>query len=240
MQKYDQLKWTDEIVSRFWDYESQFQQRYFTYQYGDTIVNELKPFLLGRKKILDFGCGTGHLVPHLLELGGEVCGADFSENSIKVVNERFKSEPLFRGAWNPRQEQVLSERYDAIVIVEVFEHLDDDYLQITIDKIKSYLNEGGVLIVTVPNDENLTNNENYCPSCDKVYHRWQHIRSWSKGSLGNFLTDQGMSIKSMTTCNFSLSFKKRPIRTLYKYLTGRLWRLKKKPHLYCVATINVP
>ncbi len=236
MQKYNQLEWTDEMVARFWDYESQFQQRYFTSQYGDNIIDKLRPFLDNRKKVLDFGCGTGHLIPHLLELGGEVYGADFSDKSIEVVNKRFKGESSFKGAWNPDQNQISDVRYDAIIIVEVLEHLSDEYLQDTIKKVKSYLSDDGVLIVTVPNDENLAANESYCPCCDKVYHRWQHVRSWSSQSLKDFLMSQGLIIESVDTCNFSLSFSKHPIRTLYKYLVGRLWNIKKRPHLYCVAS----
>jgi hypothetical protein len=59
---------------------------------------------------------------------------------------------------------------------------------------------GGVIVFTTPNDEDLGASRLYCPECDHVFHRWQHIRSWSAQSLSAFLTAQGFrDVKAWTT-----------------------------------------
>ena len=87
------IEWTDEQVKKFWDYESQFPEKYFTHTFGDRILEEVGEHLLGKKNVLDYGTGIGLLIPHMLKHDLEVTGTDFSHDSIESVNQRFKNEP---------------------------------------------------------------------------------------------------------------------------------------------------
>jgi 2-polyprenyl-3-methyl-5-hydroxy-6-metoxy-1,4-benzoquinol methylase len=152
-------------VSRFWEYESQFPDNYFSYGYRDGLVPRLRGALSGKKRVLDFGWGGGFLIPALSRVAGEVYGVDFSPTSVEVI-----------------------------------EHLSDEQLEGTLDIIKRLLAPGGVIVFTTPNDEDLGASRLYCPECDHVFHRWQHIRSWSAESITAFLTAQGFrDVKAWTT-----------------------------------------
>ena len=47
-----------------------------------------------RLRALDFGCGSGNLTRHLLELGFEVTAADVSENFLRLVERRHAGRPV--------------------------------------------------------------------------------------------------------------------------------------------------
>ena len=49
------------MIARYWDYESRFQENFFTYQVGRALVKHFKRFLNGTKKIIDYGAGAGFL-----------------------------------------------------------------------------------------------------------------------------------------------------------------------------------
>ena len=97
---YRMLEWTDENIKKFWDYESNFEDRYFTYQVGDRIVESFHDMLQRSNNVLDFGCGAGLLISHLLEKGiDNIYGVDFSEESVDKVNKKFHSYSNFKGAY---------------------------------------------------------------------------------------------------------------------------------------------
>ncbi len=77
------MKWTDENIKSFWDYESNFEENYFTYQVGKKVVEYFEKLLKDKYSILDFGCGPGFLVGHLLSLDINVYGVDFSDSTIE-------------------------------------------------------------------------------------------------------------------------------------------------------------
>ena len=70
------MEWTPERVQSFWDYESQFPQRYFTYTRASSLVARVKPFLKDARRIVDYGCGRGYLTEQLLGLGSDVVAAE--------------------------------------------------------------------------------------------------------------------------------------------------------------------
>ncbi len=201
--RYRALAWTDEHVRRFWEYESQFPENYFSYGYRDRLVPRLRGKLTGKQRVLDFGCGGGFLIPALSKVAAEVYGVDFSPKSVELTNERSKSIPNFRGAYAPTEALDKGLRFDGILAVEVIEHLSDQQLSLTLDLIKKLLEPGGVLVFTTPNDEDLAASRLYCPECDHVFHRWQHVRSWNARSLGAFLAREGFRDIEAWTTDFS-------------------------------------
>ncbi|MCC2642193.1 MAG: ric methyltransferase [Nitrospira sp.] len=250
--QYKLMEWTNEKIARFWDYESQFEENYFTRQVGDAVVASLVRFYAGAKTALDYGCGPGFLIPHLLNQKLEVSAVEFSPKSLEIVRRKFGANPNFKGAFE--SEILIRDRkvFDLIMVVEIIEHLDDKMLGKCIDTIKALLGTGGVAIFTTPNEEDLTKSYVYCPESDVVFHRWQHVRSWSKESLTSFIQAHDLSVVDAFATNFS-GYKAAPlcpspwdrIRAVKSALASRIRQMSeprvrgeepKLPHLVCVAT----
>jgi 2-polyprenyl-3-methyl-5-hydroxy-6-metoxy-1,4-benzoquinol methylase len=201
--KYKNIEWTDEQVKKFWDYESQFPEKYFTHTFGGRILEEIGGHLKGKKNVLDYGTGIGLLIPHLLKHNFEVTGTDFSHDSIETVNKRFKNESNFNGAYYIDDIININKKYDVIFCIEMIEHINDHYLDITFKNLKHLLSDGGVVVITTPNDEKLEDNMIFCVNCDSTFHRWQHLKSWSTSSLEKVITNYGFKKEKIYTTFFN-------------------------------------
>ena len=128
MKERDLLVWTPEMVSNFWDYEAQFSDKYFSYEHGRPLVEEIKPYPKGASRVLDYGCGPGYLVENFLESGFKTAGMDSSVDSRQRVAQRFSSKANFLGAFTEEELTASFQRFDAVTIIEVIEHLYDPWL----------------------------------------------------------------------------------------------------------------
>jgi 2-polyprenyl-3-methyl-5-hydroxy-6-metoxy-1,4-benzoquinol methylase len=203
------MTWTPEKVSRFWDYQSRYPDNYFTFQVGKDLIRQVERYFpqgastrsptAGR--VLDYGCGMGFLMRHLLDKRYRVAGLDFSADSVEGVRKKFGSEPGFLGADLVDAYVARSETFDVIFVVEVIEHLDDAYLAATMRNVRNLLSEKGIVVFTTPNEERLEDNHVYCAECNHVFHVMQHVRAWSAETLGGYLRANGLApIRIFTTC----------------------------------------
>jgi SAM-dependent methyltransferase len=79
--------------------------------------------------------------------------------------------------------------FDAVVLSEVLEHLDDATLGGTLAEATRVLRPGGSLIGTVPADEVLEQQSVVCPDCGRRFHRWGHEQSFSQERLRSLLSE---------------------------------------------------
>lgn len=234
MKNYKMMEWTDENVRKFWNYESNFKENYFTYQVGDKVVKYLNKYLSDKSNILDFGCGAGYLIKHLLVMDMEVFGLDFSDESVKKVNNLYSGEVNFRGAYT--LDYICEKKYtfDSIIATEVIEHLDDKKLDGMMNFVKYSLSKDGIAIFTTPNDENLSKSMVYCPESDNIFHRWQHVRSWSEESLKTYLLKYFQHVEIKTT-NFSIvTSRKTSLKIFIKKILGK-YSEPKQPHMIAIV-----
>lgn len=234
---YPQMEWTPERVSRFWDWQSQYPEVYFTYLFGRNIAASLKGYVAGRNRVLDYGCGVGYLLPHLCAYAPEVYGADPSEQSVARTNESVSGIPSFKGAFLTGDPVIRSMKFDAIVCVEVVEHLDDAALEAVLSDVHGLLAPGGVAIFTTPNDEDLSKNMILCPASGEVFHRWQHVRSWNRESLPARLRAAGFSVDKVIETNMSMAGPSSPAGLVKRILKQILFNPPKTPHLACVVGV---
>jgi 2-polyprenyl-3-methyl-5-hydroxy-6-metoxy-1,4-benzoquinol methylase len=177
------IVWDEKLVIKFWDYYSQYPEMYFTYQFGGNIVNVLSQKVEPGSTILDYGCGTGFLIKHFIKSGFETYATDTSSDSIDFVNKQYEGEKNFKGAYLLDDIFKLNMKFDVIFVIEVIEHLTDEFLVPLVENVKKLGKPGTKIIFTTPNKENLDDSIVYCPVCDHTFHRWQHVRSWNVESL---------------------------------------------------------
>ena len=119
------------------------------------------------------------------------------------VQARLATAPGFEGISTIDDLLSREDAFDAVFLLEVVEHLDDHWLGKTLDRAHRLLKPGGVLIVTTPNDERLSDGTVYCPVSNVVFHRWQHMRSWTSAGLESALRSHGFHDVTVRTCNFA-------------------------------------
>jgi 2-polyprenyl-3-methyl-5-hydroxy-6-metoxy-1,4-benzoquinol methylase len=235
--KFPEMHWTPEMISRFWDWQSQYPEVYFTYLFGREIAYALRDHLAGKQRVLDFGCGVGYLLPHLCQYTPKVYGADLSRESVRRTNERLAGTRGFEGAFLLSDLRGHATAFDAILAVEVIEHLYDEELDEALRAIRGMLSPDGIAIFTTPNNENRDASMILCPTTGQVFHRWQHVRSWNADSLGRWLKANQFAVTHMMETNLSL---RRP-RNASEYLKAIAKRLAfghpGNPHLVCVAKL---
>jgi 2-polyprenyl-3-methyl-5-hydroxy-6-metoxy-1,4-benzoquinol methylase len=240
---YEEVVWTDEKIKAFWDFESQFSEKYFSYQVGANLVERLYPYFSHAKNALDYGSGPGFLIPHLLKRKINVVALDFSPESVRLINDKFSGKPFFQKAVLPQALNSLGEKFDLVMAVEVIEHLNDRYLLQFLGDIRKWLSPEGVAVFTTPNQEDFAGKMICCPDCRKIFHRRQHVRSFSRDSLVKVLEENSFEVIAAFESNLDrrptlknqISAKLEALKNTY---LRRRERIRKSPHLVAVAKLK--
>lgn len=205
-----EIEWVDEKVSRLWNYYARtppFSDVYFSKVFGYHILRHSGLQLKEPLKVLDFGCGPGFIWDHLKQLGAhwQYTALDFSPDSVAKVIEKAKGHEYFKGAQHVSSlpSDFPEAHFDVVLLFEVAEHLTDAYLDGTLAEVARLLKQGGVVVITTPNEEDLSKSKKLCPDCGAIFHEWQHVRSWSVGSLTTRLQQHGFILRMAKTLDFS-------------------------------------
>jgi 2-polyprenyl-3-methyl-5-hydroxy-6-metoxy-1,4-benzoquinol methylase len=230
------LRWTPDLVRRFWNYHSNFPEKYFTSQFGQEMVAAIRTALpKNGGRVLDYACGTGALTGVLLESGLNVGACDFSPESVSAVSRKFSGYRNFAGVVLSQDIGSIATSYELAVLSEIVEHVDDDVLHSIFEDVSKVLVPGGLVVVTTPNEENLCSETVYCPCCNHTFHRWQHVRSWSPSSLALAVKKCGFSVVNVYATDFSLSPRNGWFRYLVRKYVLHAFGQRRFPHLVCVA-----
>lgn len=184
--------WTPVLVERFWTVMSRrpdAEDSYFTSIYGQSIAewSQRNAHLQPGMRVCDWGSGWGHLALALAQMGLYVTCID----QVATLGAAAANHPAV-GFVPLREVAEIEERsFDGAFLIETIEHLDDNAVELTLSALHRIVKPGGFLIVTTPNQENLSKNEVYCANCDSIFHPWQHVRSVSRGWLSEVAVRNG-------------------------------------------------
>ena len=192
-------RWSDEEVKSFWDYHSSFHSSYFSRDNANFFLRYFRYLPKSRPSALDYGCGDGGLIESILESPFKpseltVSGFDYSPESASKVADQFSGHPNFLGAFSSFQslQNSPSCKFDLIYCLEVIEHCYDDNLDLLLTSLRSLLKSHGVVVLSNPLDEDLTKQLIFNPVDSRLFHAWQHVRSWSVNELSNTLISYGL------------------------------------------------
>lgn len=156
-----------------------------------SLVKKYKP----AGKILDVGCANGLLMTVLKDSGYEVFGIEPNSKAFEQAQHKFKNR-VFNGMLKEYIRKHTS-KYDVIIYNHVMEHIPD--INKEIHCIKQILRPGGIIIIGVPNTNNVVFKlrKKYWESLLPLEHIWH----FSDIYLKNYLTQKGFTILDLHHSN---------------------------------------
>ncbi|MEW5815991.1 MAG: class I SAM-dependent methyltransferase [Spirochaetota bacterium] len=231
------IAWSLEKSIRYWDnYIKLFgEDKYFSSDCGESVLEYIERTCSLTDLVLDYGCGSGKFIEHLLRKGITCKGLDFSPESVRRVNAKWADHPCFRGVVLATElpTPLGDASFGIIFCLDMIEHVLDGYLESTFAEFARIVREGGILVVTTPNEEKLSISEVLCPDCGCLFHRYQHVRMWSVPSLRNALEIHGFVTIACEPRTFGPNPAMPNLRKLYRWLTRAPKPLQ--PHLVYVG-----
>lgn len=151
--------------------ENPFMSEEYWSQLEDETIVQISPFIQDGDKILDIGVGLGRLLSKI-DKDVRKYGVDISlsylkeakKKGIEVIKSKIEELPY------------LDDTFDVIITTDVLEHVFD--LNLCVRQIKRVLKPGGLVLVRVPNEEDLAVYLEY------EEYKYVHIRNFDKSSLG--------------------------------------------------------
>lgn len=146
------------------------------------LVRQLSP----ATRVLNVGVGNGLLESLVQAKGVDIWSLDPGERSIERLRQSLGVGEKAQVGYSQAM-PFADAHFDAVVMSEVLEHLDDVVLDATLDEVHRVLKEGGVFIGTVPAREDLAESLIVCPDCGLQFHRWGHKSSFDIDRLSAIL-----------------------------------------------------
>ena len=156
--------------------------------YAQWIVDQFAGEMHGT--VVEFGAGSGTITERLSELADHVSATDLSDTRIDELRARFRDDPRVEVVQGDAAAVLAGRTVDAVVMVNVLEHLDDDVKVLT--QLRDALRPGGVVALFVPAHPGLYSDFD---------RRVGHIRRYTKATLGTALSRAGFEVPQVRYVN---------------------------------------
>jgi 2-polyprenyl-3-methyl-5-hydroxy-6-metoxy-1,4-benzoquinol methylase len=171
--------------------------------------------LQGAGRVLDIGCGPGTFIGNYLD-GVDCLGVDFSAPQIDYANRRYATA---RHRFSTQALSSLDERFDAITMIEVIEHLPPPQAHRLLVEARGLLSGQGRLVVTTPNYRSLWPLIEWGVNrVSRVTYEQQHVNKYDRRRLAADLAQAGYGKVDVGTAvglaPFAAVFGRRPAEWL--------------------------
>jgi len=220
---------------KLWDYYQRVNHSYFDTTSRDKIMmlsKAIKKHTSSSDCICEVGLGSGLM---LLELAKhrKVSGLDLCDGTIAQLKSRPEFTNILLRQGNICQLSSIFENIDAVVTIDVIEHLTPEQLEIACREVYRALKEGGKWFINVPWNENLKLNEIFCPHCHSTFHRVGHKQAFDEARLEETIKKAGFQIaftKRIYPANFLL-----PLPLMWFYRIIAMIYLKNYAAMFAMA-----
>jgi 2-polyprenyl-3-methyl-5-hydroxy-6-metoxy-1,4-benzoquinol methylase len=159
------------------------------------VLEQLSSLSVGAD-VLDAGCGNGYFARELDERRFKVCGVDLEATGIQHARNLCPNVNFELGSVYEDLRGLFGRRFDAVVSLEVIEHLYDP--KTFVRRAHECLSPGGILVISTPYHGYLKNllialagrfDAHFSPL-------WEggHIKFWSYKTLSKLLTGEGFQL----------------------------------------------
>ena len=132
------------------DYFYSKQKSYFGEEPSDGLVAMLKQYQVNIGKALDIGAGEGRNSVYLAGLGFDVTSIEPTKDGSNKIIEKSNQLDLNINVLNcDYLSENLNEKYDFIIAGTSLDHMEKDYLDKAVEKLKGSLNKGGLVYIVV-------------------------------------------------------------------------------------------
>jgi 2-polyprenyl-3-methyl-5-hydroxy-6-metoxy-1,4-benzoquinol methylase len=149
------------------------------------------------RAVLDLGCGNGSFSAFLHSQSFSVSGCDISASGIALARRAHPAVDFFEHDISNPLPVNLSSAYDAVVSLEVVEHLIQPRHLVT--RAYSALRPGGVLIISTPYHGYLKNLAlTLTDSWDTHWHPLRdfgHVKFFSRKTLSQLVSEAGFTVR---------------------------------------------
>ncbi|MDH5471996.1 MAG: class I SAM-dependent methyltransferase [Gammaproteobacteria bacterium] len=183
-------KYTDEEVLYF---HNKIEQKYIA------SIEVCPDLLKSNKAFLDIGAGEGWALSYFSKKGWQCLGMDFSDYGCANNNPDQITNLLLGDIYSNLLSLCENQRkFDIVLIDNVLEHVIDP-LQV-LKNIRSLVAENGVLIIEVPNDFSVIQNELFEKKyvADRYWVAYpDHLSYFNKQGLQSLVADAGWKVKKI-------------------------------------------
>ncbi len=193
MRKYNIKK---QLIKRFYETHAEFATSPFDHdgRVSERGIDLLNKFNFKNKKVLDIGCGHGHILNYCKQRGAKCLGIDISSKNIIIAKHNYPN-LNFRCYDIEKDYTKIIGRFDYVICLEVIEHLITDK---TFDILSNSLTKNGILILSCPNYLNTCGMIKLISEVFVGRNRWSPFMGWSLQANEKFTTVYGVKNKLMS------------------------------------------
>jgi 2-polyprenyl-3-methyl-5-hydroxy-6-metoxy-1,4-benzoquinol methylase len=114
---------------------------------GTGQAHQAAAWLPSGQRLLEIGCSAGYLTRFFKDKTDRIVGFDINFPALQSAKERNREHSVICGS--VEKLPFLDDSFDAIVMLEVIEHIDSDVA--AVNEVRRVLKPGGTLILSTPN-----------------------------------------------------------------------------------------
>ncbi len=172
------------------------------------------------KRVCEIGCGTGELGEFLASRGHSYVGIEIDGAARALAKERGLE--VHEGVAQEVPGELADRRFDTVVMSHVLEHVAD--LQAAMRTITALLDEGGVFVAEVPNNEAVDSGE--------LGATWywldvpRHVQFFTGASLSRLCNEQGLRTRALEYTGFVRHYQDQWLdqeKRIHDFMASRGW-----------------